>query len=358
MPDAFIEEEVIAEASREEKDVESFDLRDEADKVDDKKPEVVEEPDDQIAAKAKAAADELDKLEGAEEKPVVKAVKEDVSAAAEVVKDYVPTYKYKANGQELEIDEKYRDLIKDESSEALVRDLMERSYGLEHNKEKSQMLQQEMQKINQEYQALSDGVNELGYYLKKGDLDSAFKLLDLNDTTVMGYVKKKLEERELPPEQREALRQQSAHVQENFHLSRELDTLRRRQEEMEVSQMRNEFHSVMSSPEVQAIASEFDSRVGKANAFADEVIRTGNYYEKVEQRDLPVRQVVDEVIGRLGLSGTTAQGQAVSSAVQQVRKPAEKPVIPAVKGQGGSPVRKSVQSLDDIRKIYASMVGD
>ena len=101
----------------------------------------------------------------------------------------------------------------------------------------------------------------------------------------------------------------------------------------------------LSGPKVAEIAKSFDARQGKQGAFRDEVVKRGQYHFAVSNQVVSAQQAIDEVMQLVGtqLGGRQTQGNQ-PNVVQQ-----PKPVIPNIQAGSGSPVKKQVSSIADIR---------
>jgi hypothetical protein len=83
-------------------------------------------------------------------------------------------------------------------------------------------------------------------------------------------------------------------------------------------------------------------------AVRNEVIKRGQYYWHAYQQDVPVDQVVSEVLNLVGMQ------QQQQQQMQQAA-PQPKPKLPNITGKGSSPVKAVPRNLDDLRKLASRM---
>jgi len=305
-------------------------------------PEVTDEPKDGVEAAAAQAAENAQALE---------------------TPAWEPTYKYKVRDEEHEIDEWARPLIKDEETQKKFTDLYTRGHGLE-------LAKQEREEVQTKYDNLEQSLGILNGYVKQyyenpnqGAVAASqfIEALGLPKQMFLQYALSELKYEQLSPEQRaevDAQRQQQTQLSQ---MQLQNQQLQQQYTETAVNQRALELNGALADASVQNVAKEYDTRLGREGAFFDLVVERGIYHDKVNGQDIPVKQAIQEAAQIIGASiqpGTVVPpqtGQQVGT--QQVQQHVEKkPVLPNISGQGNaSPVKRVVNSIDDIRKRHAEL---
>jgi hypothetical protein len=279
--------------------------------------------------------------------------REAAAPAVPVAPTYTPNFKYKTFGKEMELDEFWRPLIKDQDSEKKVKDVFTRADAFDDLKTRHESSQGEFQQLVSEYTALDKDVKRVMKFRNDGDLDNFFMSLKIPQDQIFKWVEQKLTLQNLPPEQRQALESQAQERSQRYDLEQEKAELEQQYQTQAVQARTMQLDMTLSRPEVSSIASAIDSRVGRLGAFRDLVIEEAQKAWFIQGQDLSAEQATQLAIqkyGKLFEQGPAPQapmqGQAPAPQVQS------KPVIPAVQGRGTSPIKKAPKSIDDLRAAY------
>jgi len=270
---------------------------------------------------------------------------------------YTPNFKFKAFGKEAELEEFWRPLIKDADSEKKVKDLFTRAEAFNDLKERFEGTQGEFSKVYNEYMELDADVRKVTSFLNKGDLDNFFTSIGLDEQKIFKWVADKLDQENLPPEQKKALQAQAQERQRLYDLEMEKTSLQEQYQTQAVQARTMQLEMVLSRPEVSQAASEWDSRMGTIGAFRDLIIEEAQKAWFTQGQDLSAEQAAQIVMTKYGK--LVGQGVVASQApppqanLAQGNSPQAnpKPVIPAVQGRGTSPIKKSPKSIDDLRQM-------
>lgn len=279
---------------------------------------------------------------------------------------YSPNYKFKVHGEEREFDDWAKPLVKSAEDEKKYREIMEKVYGIDHIKQDREKLRGELgtfQETAQKYTAITKNLDRLSQYVRTGNYEAFFQELDIPEEEVLHYAARRLQYREMTPEQRvqydrnvQAQREAVSYGQQNQDLQSQMHELKHNQRMFELDQY-------LSGNGIKELVQEYDSG-RQAGAFKKLVMDRGIYHYMTSQKDLPVSEVVSEVMQILGkqpqtqtMFAQTTAPQGVSTTQAQPKAPEKKPVIPAVDGGGASPARQPIKSMDDIRKIREKMAG-
>lgn len=271
--------------------------------------------------------------------------------------------------KEFEIDKRFHGLMDTPENEKLVRELHEKAYGLDSVKERYAESRAENQTLVQENMDIKGSIDEMrSIYqgaVKSGNLhklDKFFDRLNIPQDVVLSYALAKVQLNEMDPAQRNALlgqlqaedraeeaaRQRMSTDQQYAAQAQQIKTLQTEQ--------------VLASPDVSALASAFDERVGKPGAFKQAVFQAGQlaWLQSKGTVDLTPQQAVKAVIDQYGLTTgnplvPTAQqpGAQVQPGGQKPGAP-KKPIapIPNIQGRTASPLKQKPRSVEDLKKIY------
>lgn len=282
------------------------------------------------------------------------------TAQAEVVKEavpaYTPNFKYKVHGQEKEFDDWVRAAIKDQETEKKARELFTRSDGIEHIKQDREALSEENIGLKSELGEFHQSIEELRHFVRNDDLTSAWEKLGIAKEQVLRWALKEVQMAENPQlrEQNEAQRRANLEMYQNRISSQ---TMAEQYDRAAGDLRQRELDFTMSRPEIQSIAESYDSRIGRSGAFVNEVINRGKFHWIANKVDMPVDQVIQEVIQIYGLgqaqgsNGTLPQG--ANGVVQGSRN---KPVLPSIPSSGQSVVKKAPgKGLAGLRQTRAAL---
>lgn len=261
---------------------------------------------------------------------------------------YTPNWKFKAMGEEKEVDEWVRPLIKDAETEKKFKEIYEKAYGLDHFKGKLEKTQAEHQELKANYHSLYNDVSEAMTFKQQGNLGAFFQKVGLSDEDVAKYMLDKINRQNLPPEQQQVYNELERRRQQEYYQARQLEETETRYREMASQAREWEVDQWLAKPEVSQVVQRYDATNGPGS-FKRFVAEMGVMHHSTYGEDPPVETVVSTVMKRLG----DAYRSQPASPPPQVQNNQEKPlpVIPNVSGKNVSPTRKAVRSVDDLRKI-------
>jgi len=277
-----------------------------------------------------------------------------MSATGEVIPPaYQPNHKFKAFGKEHELEEFWRPLVKDPESEKKVKDVFTKAYAFEDLKSRFDGTQSEFQQVSQEYEALDRDVRKVTSFLNRGDLDNFFNSIGLSEQKIFDWAEQKINQENLPPEQKNALRSQAVERQRSYDLEQEKAELENRFQSQAVQTRTMQLEMTLLRPEIAQAANSWDSQTGQQGSFRDLIIEEAQLAWHRGKTDITAEQAANLVLakyGKLISSGTVSQMQN-SPGISPTPQATGKPVIPAVQGRGTSPIKKSPKSIDDLRDL-------
>lgn len=279
---------------------------------------------------------------------------------------YQPNFKYKVHDKEYEFDDFVRGAIKDAESEKKLRELYERSKGLDEIKSKRD-------KLNEEYTSYKKSAEPvMGIYnnaavsyqkaleaMKKGDnygaamyFDEAFGALGVSEDVLMKHVYNKLQIKDLPPQLQQQYTRMSELERQNFMLQQQMEQAETSRQQLTVQQRQFELQQTLAKPEVTAIQQSFDQRNGQNGFFSAVWNFAGLHYQRTGV-DLSADQAAQMFIEQFGLTAPAAPQVPTQP---QVITQGNVPVIPNVKGGGSiNPAKKKVSSIADIEAEYQKL---
>lgn len=283
------------------------------------------------------------------------------SVEASAAASWTPNYKFKAavergDQKEFEFEDWAKKIVNQENEEKL-RQLYCKAYGLDYLKERYQNTRQITDQLTTENSGYKAAFEEAKMYIKSGDYGSLLQGLGISKKDIYQWVYNDLEQANMPHEQRMALQAQQQERQRLYQLEQQNQQLSQNYQNTMVQMREFQLDTVLQSNEVAQVAADFNAQMGNPDAFRNEVIKRGVAYAQIGQ-DISAQQAVAEVLQLInaakqqtqvdqpGITNQATQAQAVTQ---------KKPVIPAVGGKNSSPIKKSPKSLDEIRKLSASL---
>lgn len=275
---------------------------------------------------------------------------------------YVPNYKYKAAGQEKELDDPFfRSLIKDAESEKKVRSVFEKIDAFDTVKGQKQHFEGQFTSLLGDYNNMSHTVTKFNESVSKGDLSSAFRVGGITKEQVFKWTQQQIQLMEMPPEQRAQYEQFEQAQAQKSELEERVQSIQQQFETQAVQNRTMQLDFALTRPEVARFAEAWD-RGGEPGAFKDLVIEEAKKVVYESQAagkpiDLSPEQAIAMVMQRFGkrLSVGDATMQVASQAIPGNGQRTAPPVIPNVVGKPSSPIKQVAKSLDDLRKIERSL---
>lgn len=266
----------------------------------------------------------------------------------EVAAGWSPNYKFSVMKQEHEIPEMYRQLIKDEATEKEIKDLFEKSHGLEYVKPKYLEMKDKYSAIEKTHGELVSGLQELSGFAQKGDFKSFFQALNIPKEKLYQYISDELSFEELPQDQRQQIEGQRQLEQRAMMLEKQNQQYVQQFQDSQVSAKAEQLDGILGVDSIKSVVDSFDARMGTPGAFRNEVIRRGLLAYHQSGQDISPQQAISEVLQLVGMP--TQQQQVAPPQATLPQGPP--PVIPHVAGRSSSPTKKVARSTQDLRRIY------
>lgn len=265
---------------------------------------------------------------------------------------YVPNTKFKVMGQEKAFDDFLMPVIKDPDTEKKIRELYERSYGLDSVKGDREQLRAKLQEIEPSYKELTTHLGRAQKAIETDDFDTLEESLGVNEKTVLKWAHHIMKRHEMPEDQKRLYAQSRESQRRLEQLEAEKEQWVQQQGSYATQQKEAELGSVMSRPDVSQAVQQFDNGMGYAGAFREAVINYGKAHE-VAGRDLSAEEAVEGVLKQLRVVNPNF-GVLGGQTNPNIVTPSNKATLPNIKGTGTSPVKQKIKSLDDLRKLAKS----
>jgi hypothetical protein len=269
---------------------------------------------------------------------------------------YTPNYKYKAAGQEKELDKMWHSLIKDADSEKKVKEVFAKVDAFEYAKQRREQAEQQVQSLTNDYQQVNSTVQRFNHSVQSNDLSSAFRLAGITKDQVFNWTKQQLQLMDMPPEQRQQHEQAEQIRAHNYDLNEKVQQLQQQYESQAVQARAVQLDVALSRPEVARFAEQWDQNAEQPGAFKVFVIEEAKkaYYDA--KQDLSPEQAIQSVMQKFGkflnVGSPTMQSP---QAIPQSGQPRQVPVIPNVQGKAASPIKKVPKSLDELKALAKSL---
>ncbi|NJM54539.1 MAG: hypothetical protein HC841_00205 [Verrucomicrobiae bacterium] len=262
--------------------------------------------------------------------------------------EWKPSFKFKAADQEHEIPEFARGWVTKDNEKQVV-ELFQKAYGLDQVKGK-------LTETSNKYMGLQQALTGV-IGLRDKDLGKFFEKVGVTKETLAKWIHSQAALEQMSPDERAVYNKNRELEEEREGLSAALETLRSEFETTAVHARTQELDTVLSRPEVQALAAEYNQRIGDENGFRNLVIRHGRTEAVLSQgeRDLSAAEAVMEVMQLLGHKPGQQSTPVSSPASTAAPKPAvikapAPAVLPKVPTGTASQTGNAVRRLSDLRE--------
>jgi hypothetical protein len=273
-------------------------------------------------------------------------------AAQQAAPVYTPDFKVKIKGKEHEIPEMFRGLIKDQETEKQVKEFVEKALGIDSVKQDRATIKEQFEGFKKEITPYLEVYDQFTQLRDSGNLGAAFKVAGISDEQIFEYAIQRLEMEKNPVLAKTYESQQSQSLKE-LELQRKVAMYEQQNQLTSQQAAEQELEQSMSANE--ALVNQVNAKVKDDGFFMQEVIAYAAHQHSLGKSVSP-GQAVSAVVNKYQqfFPASTPQ-QAAPVAPQATQAAAPKThqaphTIPNVGNSTGSPVKKRVASIDDIRK--------
>lgn len=268
----------------------------------------------------------------------------DVPVTKTAESPFTPDFKYVFQGQEKQLEDFWKPLVKDTESQKRVIDYIQRAEATEYHKTQSKSYQDKIS----EYEPTIQTVAELEKLWESKDYESVLEKIGMTDDLLFEVARQKLERQKLPEDQRKVYEQNRTQRLENQKLVEENQKYQQAQMKEFVGRVEYQLDTELGKAEHQPLVSTYEKSNG-SGSFRQMVIRRGS--EECRARgviDIPPAEIVGLVTKEFA---PFLQAQAAQSVANR-----EKPkVIPNVGSGTGSPGKASYKSISDLKALHKQM---
>lgn len=276
---------------------------------------------------------------------------------AEVKPTYTPNLKFKVLDKELEFEEWAKGLVKDPETEKKFREFHEKAYGLDSVKSDRATLKTQLGETSAKLSEYETGFNNLHAAKAKKDYDTFFEAWEIPKEDIIKYALDVVKREEDPQakaqweKSRETAQQQTAFQTEQQRLSQ-------REVEFAVEKRLFELERELSKPDNSVFIQAYETGTGKPGSFKEFVQQIGASVYATSKRDIPASEAMQIAIGHLRAANPMlGMKPAETETTPKVVSASNKPVIPNIRGSGGSPVRQAPKTLADLRARAKELEG-
>ena len=294
-------------------------------------------------------------------KPEMVAEAENTQEVSAEQPQYTPNFKFTAANKEYEIDEFIRPLIKDAETEKKIKSLYEKAYGLDLVKSHRDELKQKYQEIKSQYEPLVQDVQRAAQFIKNQDIMGLMDFLGVSKEMLFKAVKDEIDYLQMSPEQRQYIDAQRQAQQRAYELEQGNLTLQQQMEHQQVESLDYQFKLTMGLPDVQQVASYYDSLPGKQQGdFEQAVLKHGSAMYALHGKLLPPLEVVKDFVNYIGYNPQNTNKNVVAEREEPAQpqtvvvKP-QKPTITNPKSKPSTPVKSNIRSIEDLKKLQQQM---
>lgn len=262
---------------------------------------------------------------------------------------FIPNTKYTVNGQEFEFDERIKSSIKNKEDEDWFREVFEKSSAFDDKKTKLNKTRERYDSLNQEFNAYKNEIEPLIEMKNRGDYKNLIKAIGIDGQTIIQLAQDQIAYNQLTSEQKAQYNRIEQASFDHYEIEKVNRNYEQRIAELEARENKSLVLSELNRPESREAINSFDQRNGK-DAFFNEVVKRGAFYEKVHGIVKEPSSLVDEVLQILNISTPQSPTASKNSNLDNiVEKP---PVIPNTGQSGsGSPVKRTPRSLDELKEL-------
>jgi hypothetical protein len=273
---------------------------------------------------------------------------------------YEPNYKFKVLDDELEFDDRIRDVVKDKDTEEYIRDLYTKAHGLDSYKSKLETKNSEMENLQSKYQetesyldTVKQGIDQLEN-LSKDDFMAFQRRLEIPDEKILDRAREILQLRDRPAHEQQRY-EQSVQDKMNYQRSQsEMQKIQSQNVQLQRRQHDFEMQQVLNQPEITEFQKRFDERLGDG-AFKRHVDQYGTVQHQNGRYAMPTEAVMSVFKQYKPLIGTETTTTARPSQSTSNQSAPPKPMKNLGSGVNQTVTAKPYRSLDEIRKAAESM---
>ena len=254
--------------------------------------------------------------------------------AVETAPSYEPNWKYDFDGEQREVDPFWRPLVKDEESNKKVIEAFQMIDAFPKWKQKAT-----------EYSEVNDAVQQLSKWFASGDHERVLETLGYTDDMIKDIAIAKLQREKMSPEQRQAWEEKNRIKLENEKLlaqNQEYQTAAQRELERRTD---FELDTELGKVEYKKLVDAYDGAHG-SGAFKRYVATRGDAMVRSLGRHVTPSELVGSVF------------KEYQPFLQQQTVVEQPKVIPQVKSGSGTPGKKAVTSIADLKKLRSQMIED
>lgn len=262
---------------------------------------------------------------------------------------YTPNFKYSVRGQEKEISEKYRALIKDAESEKELKELFEKAEGLDFVKQDRASLKAEHEGFKQQITPYLQEYHKFTSLRDKGNLGAALQVAGISDDQIFEYAVQRLQMQE-NPQLAQYHKQTTEQALSQFDMEGQLQRYQQMEQQLKVQQF--EFNLSQAVAAHKDVVSAIESKWGQPGSFMDEVKSFGLAQHHMG-RDVNEAQAVEAVLNKYRPFLQT-QPSTPANAPAPHQAPS---VIPNVGSTNMSAVKARPTSVADLKKMAREEAG-
>lgn len=273
---------------------------------------------------------------------------------------FEPNFKFKANKKEHEVPEMLRSIIKDKDSEKYVKDILERSHGIESMREALKHQGKEFNEVRSAYSEMMGTYDVARQAYQRDDMDGVFSTLKISPEKVLQWAVEKVQLSQLPPDQR-ALHESRQDAQRRaWDLERQQSFQSQQQVQTQSQYISQMLDLVLERQDVSSVAQTYDSRKGQEGAFRGLVKQMGESEFAMSGKVLTPMEAVQRAVELLGEQMPQRQQNPVQAQVTQTQQQPQqvpKKTLPSVGStKATAPAKSKIKSLDDLHKARAAIM--
>jgi hypothetical protein len=257
---------------------------------------------------------------------------------------YTPSFKYNVRGQEKEIDEMFRALVKDADSEKKVKELFEKAEGLDFVKQDRASLKTEYEGFKQQITPYLQEYHKFTSLRDKGNLGAALQVAGISDDQIFEYALQRLQ-MEQNPQQAQLYKSNNEASLQMFEMEGKLQQYQQMEQQLQAQQF--DFNLSQAISAHKDVVGQIEQKWGAPGSFKEEVIAFGTAQFHMG-KNLTEAQAVEAVLNKYKPFLSTSAPAAPAAPAQAHQRPS---TIPNVGSTGLSVVSQKPKSIDDLKAL-------
>ena len=261
---------------------------------------------------------------------------------------YEPNLSYKVKDEEKQFADWLASVVTDKEKEDYLRDIYTKADALEGYKEKYSKVEEEADMYYNQTQQLTAAFKAIQNFRDNQEYDKLQQALGLSDEQLVQMALARVDEQNLPPEQKEAIQMKREYERKQREYEQRMSQFEQQQAEQRIQSEINQLTSLVESEQVRPIA---EAMAQRGQNFVEQVLAMGQY----EYKRTGVEPSIESVVNKIAQQNSWILEQAKQE-VQSLPVVEKKKTLPTVNGTGATRASApKIRTLEDLKKLANSL---